>query len=61
MSIAIVKSAIIGRLNEGDGIVYLGDRVPIIDPASPPNGALPDLHIANPTVSATHTLSLIHI
>ena len=54
MSLSIIKSAVTNRLNEGDGIVYLGDRVPIIDPASPPNGELPDLHITNPVVSATY-------
>lgn len=52
MSITIVKAAIIGRLKETPGIVYQGDSVPVVDPASTDAGNLPDLHITNPIVNA---------
>ena len=52
MSITLVKAAIIGRLKETPGIVYQGDSVPVVDPASSDGVSLPNLHITNPIINA---------
>lgn len=52
MSISIVKSSIIDRLNE-PGIIHDGDKIPIIDPPSSIGADVPPLSIVNPIVTAT--------
>ena len=57
MSVSIVKKAIIDRLNEGGGIVYDGDRVPVIYPPGVQGQEKPAIYITNPTINASFEIS----
>ena len=55
MSVSIVKSAIIERLNV-PGVIYDGDKVPVVDAATSAGTEVPSLFIVNPVVNATFIL-----
>ena len=57
MSVSIIKRSIIDRLNEGDGIVYDGENVPVIYPPAAQARDMPDIYITNPIINATFELS----